>query len=111
MGLFNKKPKVVKEIHGGAWGHLVSEHHIDVDTLSRDIRCVERTGQLEGWKSAVTFMRVFSLHEVTERGVEVTGWDTFDQHPELLLFEGYLRPDNRAFLQKKRDSKNIVSKS
>jgi hypothetical protein len=42
MGIFSRKPKVVKEIYGGVWGHLVSEHKIDVDTLSKEMRCVDR---------------------------------------------------------------------
>ena len=42
MGLFKKK--VVKEIYDGAWGHLVSVHGIDVDTLSKEMRCVDRSG-------------------------------------------------------------------
>jgi len=45
MGLFKKK--VVKDIDGGAWGHLVSVHKIDVDTLSKEMKCVEREGMLE----------------------------------------------------------------
>lgn len=32
MGLFKKR--IIKEIDGGAWGHLVSVHKMDVDTLT-----------------------------------------------------------------------------
>lgn len=101
MGFFSRKPKVVKEIHGGAWGHMVSVHKIDVDTLSREIRCVEREGMLEG-KGLVTFMRVFKPKEAEQKGVVVTGWETFDQHPDLILFEGYLTRSNEAYLERKR---------
>ena len=47
MGLFKKK--VVKEIHDAAWGHLVSPHGIDVDTLSREMAvcCCEIQKALE----------------------------------------------------------------
>ncbi len=99
MGLFSKKPKVVKEIHDAAWGALVGEG-IDVDTLSRDIRCVEREGSQDG--QTVTFMRVFKPREAEAKGVAVTGWETFDEHPELVLFEGFLTRANKAFLQRKR---------
>ncbi len=99
MGLFNRKPKVVKEIHDAAWGALVREG-IDVDTLSREIRCVEREGTQDG--QVVTFMRVFKLKEAEEKGVVVTGWVTFDEHPELVLFEGFLTRSNKAFLERKR---------
>jgi hypothetical protein len=106
MGLFSFKRKVVREISGGTWGHLVSVHGLDVDTLARSIRCVEKEGCLDE-KKPVTFLRVFKLQEAEKRGVEVTGWETFDQHPELILFEGYLTKANEAFL-KPTNRKGIV---
>lgn len=99
MGLFKKK--VIKEIDGAAWGHLISEHKIDVDTLSKEIRCVERGGILDG-REAVTFLRVFKPAEAQQRGIVVTGWETFDQNPDLILFEGYLTTTNKAHLERKR---------
>ncbi len=100
MGLFKKKVKVVKEIHGGAWGHLISEHGIDVDTLYKDMRCVEREGVLDGMQ--VTFLRVFKPMEAQQRSIDVTGWETFDQHPDLILFEGYLTRTNTAHLERRK---------
>ena len=99
MGILRKK--IVKEIPGGTWGHLVSVHKIDVDTLSKEMRCVEREGVLEDGKP-VTFLRVFKLSEVEQRGIVVTGWETFDGHPDLILFEGYLTRANQAYLERKR---------
>ena len=101
MGLFSRKPKVVKEIYGGIWGHLVSAHGIDVDTLSKDMRCVDKAGTLDG-SIPVTLLRVFRLNDVAKRGVTITGWETFDQHPDLVLFEGYLTSKNEAHLERKR---------
>jgi hypothetical protein len=99
MGLFKKN--VIKEIDGDAWGHLLYVHKLDVNTLSRDIRCVEREGVLDG-KLPVTFLRVFKIKEAEQRGVKVTGWETFDQHPDLILFEGYITKNNKASLERKR---------
>jgi len=98
MGLFKKK--VVKEIDGGAWGHLVSAHKIDVDTLSREMRCVEREGTLEDGMP-VTFLRVFKPTEAQRKGIDVTGWETFDRNPGLVLFEGYVTKSNEAHLERK----------
>lgn len=95
------KKKVVNEICSGAWGHLVSHHKVDVDTLSREFRCVERQGDLNG--SAVTFLRVFKPSEAQQKGAVVTGWETFDQYPELVWFEGYLTSLNKASLERKRE--------
>jgi hypothetical protein len=100
MGLFKKK--IVKEISDGAWGHLVNTHKIDVDTLSKEMRCVEREGYLEG-KGKVTFLRVFKPREAQERGIVITGWETFEQHPDLVFFEGYITSSNQAHLERKRN--------
>lgn len=99
MGLFKKK--VVKDIYGGIWGHMVNAHGIDVDTLSRDLRCVDREGTIKD-NLPVMLIRVFKPAEAKEKNITVTGWETFDEHPELVLYEGYLRRDNMAFLEKKR---------
>jgi hypothetical protein len=99
MGLFKKK--VVKEIGGGVWGHLINAHKIDVDTLSREMRCAERGGTLENGMP-VTFLRVFKPIEAQRKGIEVTGRETFDQNPELTLFEGYLTKSNEAYLEQRR---------
>jgi hypothetical protein len=101
MGLFKKK--IIKEIEGGVWGHLASVHNIDVDTISKELRCVEREGVLEGGRP-VKFLRVFKPVEAQQRGVEVTGWETFDEHPALILFEGYLTKTNEAYLERKGTS-------
>ncbi len=100
MGFFTKK--VVKEIRGGAWGHLVGEHGVDVDTLYSTMRCVEREGVLDGTKVPVTFMRVFKPSEADKKGVVIAGWETFDEHPDLVLFEGYVTKGNQARLQRKK---------
>ncbi len=102
MGFFSRKPKVVTEISGGTWGHLVNDHKIDVDTLSRDIRCVEKPGMVEG-SIPVTLLRVFRLSEVAKKGISVSGWETFDQYPDLILLEGYYDArKNTAHLERKK---------
>ena len=90
MGLFGmKSPKIIKEIYGGTWGHIVSVHGIDVDTISCKLRRVDKPGTLDNG-TPVKFIRVFDLSEIEKKGITVTGWETFDQNPDLILFEGYL---------------------
>jgi hypothetical protein len=99
MGLFKKK--IVKEVYDGAWGHLVSVHQVSVDTLANEMRCVEREGVLEGGKK-VKFLRVFKLTEAQQKGITVMGWESFDEHPDLILFEGFLTQNNEAHLERKK---------
>jgi hypothetical protein len=103
MGLFNRKPKIVKEIQGGAWGHLVNDHGMTVDVLSKSIRCVDKPDVKNG--AQVNLLRVFSLSDVQKKGITITGWETFDQYPELIMFEGYLDGHNRAYLVRKKEQK------
>jgi hypothetical protein len=108
MGLFNGlkglfKPKIVKEIRYGAWGHLVQAHGLTVEVLSKDIRCVDKPGVNDGCR--VNLLRIFSLSDVEKKGITIAGWETFDQHPELIMFEGYLNAANQAHLERKNGQK------
>ena len=99
MGFFKKK--IIKEIDGWVWGHLVNVHKIDVDALSKEMRCVEHEGVLENGMP-VTFLRTFRPAEVQNKGIIVTGWETFNEHPDLILFEGYLTRANEAHLERRK---------
>ncbi len=103
MGLFSRKPKIVKEIYAGTWGHLIYDHGLTAEVLCEDIRCVDKPGARDGYE--VPFLRVFSLRDVQEKGITIAGWDTFDQHPELIMFEGYLDVHNQAHLERKNGTK------
>jgi hypothetical protein len=98
VGLFRKK--AVKNIDGAAWGHLLHDHGLNVDTLSREFKCVEQEGQYKG--QAVTFLRIFKPGEAEKKGVSVVGWETFDSHPDLVHFEGYVTRMNQASLERKK---------
>jgi hypothetical protein len=100
MGLFKKK--VVKDIGGSLWGHLFNVHKIDVDTLSKDMGYVDREGGINGGNPE-KFLRVFRLSELQQKGITVTGWETFDHHPDLILFEGYLTKTGEVRLERKRE--------
>jgi hypothetical protein len=91
---------MIKEIYGGLCGHLLYAHNVHVDTLARELRCVELEGTLNG-AGPVTFIRVFSLKAAEQKGVVVTSWEAFDQHPDLVLFEGYITRADEAYLVRK----------
>jgi hypothetical protein len=101
MGFFNRKPKIVKEIYGGAWGHLINDHGLTVEALSGDIRCVDKPSVKSGFHD----LRIFSLSDAQNKGITIAGWETFDQYPELIMFEGYLNINNQAHLERKNGTK------
>jgi hypothetical protein len=103
MWPFKGKKNKVKRIEGPAWGYLVNEYHIDVDTLFNEMRCVQKEGVTDK-KEAVTYVRVFKPHEAAQKGIEVEGWESLDEHPELINFEGYEDYDRgSAYLEQKND--------
>jgi hypothetical protein len=102
MGLFSFKKKVVRGIEGAAWGSLVRDFGITVDALSNDYRCVEKEEQQNG--KPITLLRIFKPAEAKDKGVEITGWETFDQHPDLIHFEGHQPKFGGAATLKKRGS-------
>ena len=65
------------------------------------MRCVEREGVLENGMP-VTFLRIFRPAEVQNKRIIVTGWETFNEHPNLILFEGYLTRANEAHLERRK---------
>jgi hypothetical protein len=84
---FSKK-SVIKPIpDNSCWGHLINDHKVDSATLCDYMRCVMKDGALNGEK--VTLLRVFDTRKTEQEMITVTGWETFDQHPDLLAFEGY----------------------
>jgi hypothetical protein len=83
----------------GGWGHLVNVHKINVDM--REMRCVEQEGVIDGGKP-VPLIRVFKPAEAQQKGIVVREWETFDQNPELILFEGYLTRANEAHLGRRK---------
>lgn len=100
MFIFGKK-RVVKELRDAAWGCL-HKQGVNVDTISRELRCVQKEGVIDG-KGRGCFLRVFKPTEAEAKGIEVTGWETFDNHPELVIFEGYLTDTNKAHFDQKRE--------
>jgi hypothetical protein len=81
-------------------GHFVNVHKADGGTITHSLRCVEQTGLLNG-QVRVTFLRVSRPTEVEQTGIVVTGWETFDQHPDLIVVEGYLTRENKTHLERK----------
>lgn len=74
---------------------------MDLSTLRRDYKCVYKPFV---WGTS-SLMRVFRPSDMKESGVTVTGWDTFDVHPERIVFDGFLMGNgqNEAYLEIRRN--------
>jgi hypothetical protein len=52
-------------------------------------------------------VRVFDEAQVAQKKVKVKDWTTFDEHPDLILYEGWFDKDSmRAELEEKKIAKS-----
>ncbi len=94
-----KKKSIVNPLPENAcMGHLMQVHKVDGQILRQHLRCVSKKDSIKGVEA--TRMRIFDIREVEKRGITVAGWETFDQYPDLLAFEGYVAY-NKAFFERK----------
>jgi len=91
-----KGPKDIPDIVGG---HLVSDLNQNPDWIWK-LKAVVR--QRQESKSAFD-VRVFDDAEATAGKVKVQDYATLDEHPELILFDGWFDKDARQVqLEKKK---------
>ncbi len=85
-----KKEKEVKKIEGALWGYMVSQHGVIVDIL-QNLRRVERNAVVGDKPVGLTMIRIFDPAAVKEKGIVIDDYDSLDNHPELILYEGCYR--------------------
>ena len=89
-------PKEIPELVGR---HLVVEKNKDPDWVWH-LRAVVRKSPRA--KKAFD-VRVFDDNKVVQKKVKVKDWTTFDQHPDLILYEGWFDKDSmRVELEEKK---------
>lgn len=82
------KPKEIPEAVGR---YLVVELHEDPDWVW-DLKVVERRREQE---KQMYDIRVFDPYKVGTQGIKITDYQSFDVHPELVLFEGWFEKKTR----------------
>jgi hypothetical protein len=83
--------------------HMVTEEKKDPDGVWQLKGVVHPTD-----KKAAFYCRVFSQVQVAQAGVKVKDWTSLDEHPHLILWEGYFDKETntvrRGKFVKKTDS-------
>jgi len=100
------KEEKIKEIHDAIWKGIWLIELIDGDAHSGELGCMEREGALNC--KNVGSMRFFKPSEAVRKGVVVTRWGTLDQLSGLIVFEGYLTTNNKAFFGEEKGVKSFV---
>ena len=85
-----KKRKAVKKIDGALRGYMVSRYGVTVDIL-QNLRCVECDAVVGDKPLGLTMLRIFNPASARGKGVAIDGYGSLDNHPELILYEGYYR--------------------
>jgi hypothetical protein len=63
------------------------------------LRCVTLSGSFGGF--TVSVVRIFNHVEAYRNGVTVSTYHDLDEHPEVIVFEGYIFKDGPVHLRKK----------
>ena len=82
-----KKRTAVKKIEGPLWGYMVSEHRVIVDVLGK-LRQLQRHERVVGGKEVI-LIRIFDPAAADKKSVTIEDYESLDDHPELILYEGY----------------------
>ncbi len=73
-----------KTIHHLPGRHMVMEESKDPDWVWNLKQVVRPTGDKKAFHC-----RIFSEGQATQAGVRIKDWTTLDEHPDLILWEGY----------------------
>ena len=84
----NKKKEKVKKIEGDLWTYMAK--YVALDEL-RYLRMVERDAILGDKSIGLTMVRIFDPSAASAQDVTVDNYRSLDDHPELILYEGYHR--------------------
>lgn len=83
-----QKNKAVKEIKGALFQYMVNKQHVPLDVL-HSLRIVERDAEVGDKPVGLTMFRIFHPAGTKEKGVTIDNYDSLDNDPELILYEGY----------------------
>ena len=99
------KPKAKKlpgpdDVPPAVWGRLVSDFGKQLEWIQWNLRIV--TCPREGSENICDF-RCYDLAEATEKKINVRDYLSLDEHPELILYEGWMDTKaRRAEFEEKR---------
>ena len=98
MDLFWLGGEGPKDIPGWVYLHLVTTLEVPAENLT-GLRSVQKLGFWEG--KQVTFFRIYDPR-TSEEAWQVKDFTSLDQHPELILYEGYLeKGSDHVYLERK----------
>lgn len=85
-----EKPKVEKllgprQMPGLVEKHIIAEYKMDPD-LVRILKAVVRTSSTE---EGIFNIRIFDESEALAKNIQVKGYTSLDQHPDLIIYEGW----------------------
>ena len=91
---WRRKKKTGKNIEGDLFQYMVNKQHVSLDVL-HNLRIVERDAVVGDKPVGLTMFRIFNPFVTDEKGVSIDvatdDYESLDNHPELVLYEGYYR--------------------
>jgi len=86
-----RRRKAVKKIDGALLSYIVTQHGGAIDVLQH-LRRVECDVVIGGKPVQLIKIRIFHPAMAKEKGIAIYNYKSLDNHPELILYEGYYQP-------------------
>ncbi len=101
MLFFDLKPHNIKvhKLPGAVKEYMSSRYNLLPEYLER-LRYIEVEGTVKGRQ--VKRMRIFNPYKAKELNLTIAGNQELEQHPELLLFEGYIDLEGNVYVADRR---------
>ena len=77
-----------KKLRGNLWRHMLRYGEISVDTL-RELRQVGHNVVIGDTSLPLTMIRIFHPLVARKNGVTIDSFESLDNHPDLVLYEGH----------------------
>lgn len=94
----------VKDVPQMPYSRIVTEFKVDPDWAYAHLKCVEERDKARKLRR----YRIFDMDAVSRvGGFRVENYASFDAHPELVLFEGYVTDEGQVSLTRNPNSTGL----
>ncbi|MEW6142070.1 MAG: hypothetical protein AB1597_02795 [Chloroflexota bacterium] len=92
----------IKDVPQMPYSHIITEFHVDPDWAYSRLRCVEDRDKAK----KIRRYRIFDMDVISaNKGFKVKDYASFDAHPEMVMFEGFVTDDGQVSLTRNDASK------
>jgi hypothetical protein len=88
LTFWKRRRQGAKKLSGNLRRHMLRYGEVSVDTL-RELRQVEHDVVIGDKPLPLTMVRIFHPIVAKEKGIKINSFESLDNHPDLVLYEGH----------------------